>query len=129
MSDSSQVQNNGENYGIKKVPQPHGGALNSGGTPGNKGGGNYRTTFRDGLQKLGASKGLKVVEKALDDENPTVNMKAVEVIIKGGFGEAKAVMEEEFFNALMDVAYKMFPQPEASKLVEAVLERLKESAG
>lgn len=33
-----QTQNNGENYGIAKVPQPHGGALNSGGTPGNKGG-------------------------------------------------------------------------------------------
>jgi hypothetical protein len=28
----------GETTGIAKIPQPHGGALNAGGTPGNKGG-------------------------------------------------------------------------------------------
>ena len=31
------ANNNGSNSGIEKIPQAHGGSLNSGGTPGNKG--------------------------------------------------------------------------------------------
>lgn len=38
--------------GIPKIPQPHGGALNAGGTPGNAGGGRPPKAFKDFLSDL-----------------------------------------------------------------------------
>jgi hypothetical protein len=37
---------------VPKVPQPHGGALNAGGTPGNKGGGRPPKAFKNFLAEL-----------------------------------------------------------------------------
>lgn len=41
-----------ESPAVQKVPQPHGGALNAGGTPGNKGGGRPPKAFKDFLSEL-----------------------------------------------------------------------------
>lgn len=51
---------------ITKVTQPHGGALNSGGTPGNKGGpGRPPGVIRDKFRQLLATNGIKHVEEVL----------------------------------------------------------------
>lgn len=51
---------------VAKVPQPHGGALNVGGTPGNKGGGRLKEEVRNAYLSLGATKGHAVVSSVLD---------------------------------------------------------------
>ena len=64
--------NNGGNNGtgITKIPQPHGGALNSGGTPGHRGGSgrpphSIKRRFRD----LADLHGVKVLEDVMLDED------------------------------------------------------------
>jgi hypothetical protein len=44
------TETTGVTTGIVKIPQPHGGALNSGGTPGNAGGGRIPQAFKDFLK-------------------------------------------------------------------------------
>lgn len=53
----SEAINNGRNQRIRKVQQPHGGSLNSGGTPGHKPGrgrprNEIRQRMRDGLESV-----------------------------------------------------------------------------
>lgn len=51
-----------------KVPQPHGGALNSGGTPGNRGGpGSFKKKITNSSLKTLAGEGGVSIEKILVD--------------------------------------------------------------
>ncbi len=52
-----------------KVPQPHGGALNSGGTRGNKGGGTSPKSIRLKFTELADRKVVKRLEELADSEN------------------------------------------------------------
>ena len=77
-----------------KIPQPHGGALNSGGTPGNKGGSKPRSAIRDQCKELFERKGLTRLEKILqsDDTRNSDHIKAGEVLARYGIGELKEVV-------------------------------------
>jgi hypothetical protein len=110
------------------IPQPNGrGALLSGGKPGNKGGGNIKTGFREGLRGLGP-KAIQKVEKALDGKSDVIALKAVEVIGKYGYGEPKILVEEDLMTAVMDVAFKLLEASQATAFMEALDARLRESA-
>ena len=49
-----------------KIPQSHGGALYSGGVPGNPGGGRPPDEVRRAYRELGATKGFNLVDSVLD---------------------------------------------------------------
>ena len=55
----------GKSAEIPKVPQPHGGALNAGGTPGNAGGGRPPKAFKDFLAELRKDQTAQEVLKAV----------------------------------------------------------------
>jgi hypothetical protein len=48
----------GQTTAVAKVPQPHGGALNAGGTPGNPGGGRPKDEVREKLLKIANGQGV-----------------------------------------------------------------------
>lgn len=50
---------------VRKTPQPHGGALNAGGTPGNRGGGRPPDEYRKLLSEIRDEQGLPVLIKSL----------------------------------------------------------------
>jgi hypothetical protein len=53
--------------GVAKIPQPHGGALNAGGVPGNRGGGRPTSDLRERLRGSFAER-VKVLESVADGE-------------------------------------------------------------
>lgn len=63
-------KNSGENTGTptkpKQIPQPHGGALNSGGVPGNKGGTGRPPNEVRALAREGGWTGLQLIKARLD---------------------------------------------------------------
>jgi hypothetical protein len=61
--------NNGKPKHLQKVVQPHGGALNGGGTPGNKGGGSQPAAVRRKLREIG-ERGLPVLEGIVQGRTP-----------------------------------------------------------
>lgn len=72
---------------VSKVPQPHGGALNSGGTPGNRGGtGRPRSELRADLRALLDGPGREVLHRVLQSENVLVALRALDLVAKYGLG-------------------------------------------
>ena len=92
--------------GITKIPQPHGGTLNSGGTPGNRGGGRppdlVAQLSRQGYEE--AVPTLRLLAKAFDPENgvtlPGVKasdvVKAIDVLGKYGKNEKQKLPLDKF---------------------------------
>lgn len=82
-------QNNGA-APVDKVPQPHGGALNRGGTPNNAGGSGRPTkSFTLRCQYL-AEQAIRTVEAAeiLKDRNDPLFMETAKWVAERGFGKA-----------------------------------------
>jgi len=81
--------NNGENNGIEKVEQPHGGALNSGGTPGNKGG-RPPNLFKEAMRALADRDDIRAyTERCLKgDFGPKFHMQALAYVTDRGYGKA-----------------------------------------
>jgi hypothetical protein len=55
---------------VAKVPQAHGGALNAGGSPGNRGGGRKRNEFKARLEQIRDEKALHLLEAILGGSLP-----------------------------------------------------------
>ena len=68
---------------IPKIPQPHGGALNAGGTPGNAGGGRPRQAWKQFLAQLRDDpKVQQAVELAAQDASSKNFKAALDVIVR-----------------------------------------------
>ena len=91
---------------VEKVPQGHGGALNSGGTPGNKGGGDYPDRIKRSLGKL-AERGIKDIVKVLDDSKQPATLTELTRLVDVGAKYAvgtKIVLENEMASRLSQLA-------------------------
>lgn len=145
---SNEPENNENVTGVTKIPQPGGrGALNSGGTPGNKGGGRPREAIRARCRTLFDNHGIKVLKKAIKDamaepentlEAVDVSgnrrrrmdsaLKAVDIAGKYGLGEAPTIQDgmAEFI-ASLSVEYVAEDQREA--FVKAVFDGMSQFVG
>ena len=82
--------NGATNGAVAKIPQPHGGALNSGGTPGHRGGGGRPPGRIREAARLGFDEKIdKLIEVAEDAEKDSDKLKAIELLGKYGLGSAK----------------------------------------
>jgi hypothetical protein len=124
MSDASPVQDSGIDSGPVLVPQPHGGALLSGGKPGNKGGYSLSNDWTRRLKDLGIRKGIPRIESALDGESDNTALKAVELIGKFAFGEAKLILADEMLEAVATACVEFMPDREVREKFLARLEEL-----
>ena len=89
MSDNGSDNGNKKSVEITKVPQPHGGALNSGGTPGNKGGRSYPLKAK-AASALAYEERIPALASIADDdaERATDRIKAIDILGKhGGVGD------------------------------------------
>ena len=108
--------------------QPHGGMLTPG-NPGNKGGtGRPPNAIRKLYKELLEGHAEVVATDILTGDNPRNKVAMMDHLAKYSLGEVKQVMEEELMTAVMDVAYKMLEPKQATAFVQAVTERLTESA-
>ena len=78
---------------IRKIPQPHGGALNSGGTPGNKGGPGASPSELRARLRGSVEERVKIIEEILDDPDTSTSdrIRCVDVLLKYGLGTAHEV--------------------------------------
>ncbi len=88
---------------VSKVPQPHGGALNDGGTPNNKGGGRPRDEWKHTLQGLASREETIAHVRAVLDEGPDhpFFFRALDYATDHGFGKANQSLSftlEELIN-------------------------------
>lgn len=96
------VGNSGTVSGVTKIKQPHGGALNSGGKPGNKGGpGRPPSALRAKLREA-AWRRIDVLRQIADDPKATQNdrMKAVDLMLKYGVGTTVTETDTEGKDAI-----------------------------
>jgi hypothetical protein len=78
---------------IEKVPQPHGGALNRGGTPGNKGG-RPPDEFKAIMRELASSaERMEHARKILDNPDHPHFLNAWKFVTEQGYGKAKETVE------------------------------------
>jgi len=81
--------NNGKGNGVFLVPQAHGGALNSGGTPGNSGGGRSPDAFKALMASLADRAGQAMAAgKVLDDASGPMYLDAAKWVADRGYGKA-----------------------------------------
>lgn len=72
----------------RKIPQPHGGALNSGGTPGNKGGGRPKDEWLQLLRELASTnRTMAGLKQILADPAHPHYLKALEFAADRGYGK------------------------------------------
>lgn len=108
----SEAINNGENRRIPKVVQPHGGALNSVGTPGHRPGrGRPKNEIRERM-RIGLDAALELVERELaHPENLSVSemLKIADFLAKYGIGSRFEVGQDEMPIKM----YALTPEEEA----------------
>jgi hypothetical protein len=76
------------------VPQPHGGALNAGGTPGNKGGGRPKDEFKAICQRLASrDETIEAVTKILESPRHPAYLGALKWATENGYGKATETLE------------------------------------
>lgn len=111
------------------IPQPHGGALKSGGTPGNAGGRNVKSKARAAAAEGGA-KAIKLLNQILtsleaDFDSGVIDRKlinevsrALEALGKYGLGEIQVQVESEaIFHWFKDSMLEEGIEPEAIRRV------------
>ena len=92
-------KNNDENSDgpcVRLVPQPGGrGALNSGGTPGNRGGGRPTNEFKSRMRALASSEAaFAYLEQCIEGQyGPAVFLAAHRYVTERGYGRASSVVE------------------------------------
>jgi hypothetical protein len=77
------------------VPQPHGGALNAGGTPGNRGGGRPPDEFKRRMAEMASSDAaLSYLEECLTGTHgPEVALRAQQYAADRGYGKPSQPVE------------------------------------
>lgn len=85
-------ENSDENSGPELIPQPHGGAILSGGWPGNAGGGRPPSVVRAAMREALAERVRLLAEIADDhDVRPSDRIKAIEALARYGLGQSHEV--------------------------------------
>lgn len=107
-----------------KIPQPHGGALNSGGTPGNRGGGRPKQTARMTCREM-FEMGLPTLNDIVHGDASSSNadkISAMNLFGKFGLGEQKVVVPEHLADALVQgLADEDLTEEQVSRIVEKTL--------
>jgi len=85
-------ENSDDNNGPELIPQPHGGALLSGGWPGNAGGGRPPSVVRAAMREALAER-IGLLAEIADDEDarPSDRIKAIEALARYGLGQSHEV--------------------------------------
>ncbi len=112
--EGQRTQNSGTNSGESpvKVPQPHGGALYSGGISGNKGGGRIAGEIRASLRQTLVDHGCGLIEDALagrGEFRTSDRLRAFDIAGKYSLGEVHVAVSDEIMEILATVAVKFIP--------------------
>ena len=94
---------------VTTVPQKHGGALKSGGTPGNKGGGRPSNALRGSLREI-LDEGLPHLKRFVTgekDARPADQLKAIDIAARHGL--AKEAYDEDLVLELWDATEALLP--------------------
>lgn len=109
---------------LPRVVQPHGGALNAGGTPGNRGGGRKRDEIRAKLERIVDERGVKYLDDVLAGRveyigtcpecgwesagvepgaipSPDARLRAADVALKYSIGSEKTIRLEGYRDVAM----------------------------
>jgi hypothetical protein len=129
----------GENSGPELVPQPHGGALLTGGVKGHDGSNAgrpksaIRELCRQGFEEVvpdlvEIAKGAATREWAGNPVGPMFGerVRAADVLAKYGLGEAKAVVPQDVLEAVGEIAAEFVPEERWEAFSAALVEKLKE---
>lgn len=115
-----------------KIPQPHGGALNSGGTPGNKGGpGNIPRRIRLKAGEMLEGKALPRMDETLENGTRMEAVAATNTLVKIALPTQKEhtfVSDTAVYEAWAGVVAERFGPEVLAELLPEVKSRLGESA-
>jgi hypothetical protein len=124
--------NNSESHSVALIPNPAGnGALLAGGKPGNKGGtGRPPNVLRQMARDLYGEYLEPATRKIMESENPMDNRTKVAVLdhyAKFGLGEAKVLLQDEFMEAVVEVAYELLSVEQGGEFIKRLEARLKDA--
>lgn len=127
-------EKSGPNSGPELIEQKHGGALLSGGVPGNKGGGRYPDRIKQILQEGMFEAAPSIVQLAKGGEHVSAGdqISAFDKLGKYGVGEAKTNTGDDLLNAAADALLLkddqgcyLVPEPIQEAIMRAITEKLK----
>lgn len=108
---------------VAKVPQPHGGALNRGGTPGNRGGpGRPPAKLRAQLRRIAATRipVLASISHRRSTAKDADKIRAIDVILKYGLDRNISVADlRHALRDMSELAYQMFDKEQADAFLQA----------
>jgi hypothetical protein len=108
----------GDSTAPAKVPQPHGGAINRGGTRGNKGG-RPPSKLRAICRKMAGPR-LPILGKIAKDETESAadRIRAIDTLMKYGLDRAISVADlRECLRQQSEIAYEYLPKEQADELL------------
>ena len=114
-----------ETAGLSLIPQPHGGALLSGGVPGNNGGGRPRSVLRQRLRGSFEDR-IPVLEEIADDPNADCQdrIRALDVLAKYGIGTVRELSVDEVRERLRNTV-EIIREALAPAVADSLLSRLR----
>lgn len=92
---SKRTKTTGISTGIERVPQPHGGALNAGGTPGNIGGTGRPPSQVRAASRIAYYDRIPILEQIADDKNAANPERIAAIKTLGGFGLSGAISVDD----------------------------------
>lgn len=84
--------------------------------------------FRFKMREIMAENGFERLEAVVNSESDANALRAIEVLLKFGLGEAKTVTEEEMLKAVATVASKYVPPKDMEAFVNELIDLLKQTA-
>ncbi len=109
--------------GVAKVKQSHGGALNRGGTPGNRGGpGRPPSRLRAICRRMAGTR-LQVLGQISSKKSKSKDsdkIKAIDVLLKYGMDRSISIADLRVaLHEMSELAYEMFPKDQADAFLAA----------
>ena len=90
---------------VAKVPQAHGGALNAGGSPGNRGGGRKPSAFKERLERIRDASAVALLEAVLSGRTPHATCEYCGREPSNSFGEQAPTIDARLRAAEMTMKY------------------------
>lgn len=112
---------------VPKIPQPHGGSLNTGGVPGNAGGtGRPPSEVRKAVLE-GAAKAVPKLIAHLKSKNPSIVQGAADKLLKYGLGTQRDIkITEDDVRERLEKSIETIRRLAPSALAERILTEMKE---
>lgn len=112
---------------VEKIPQPHGGALNSGGTLGNKGGSGRPPSAVRAVALEGAAKAIPRLVAQLNSKNASVVQGAADKLLKYGLGTQSDIkISEDDVRERLQKSIVMICRLAPEELAKRILSEMKE---